>query len=115
MDPTMYRLKVTLRGSRPPIWRRLEVRGDVTLFQVHQVLQVAMGWTDSHLHQFRRGTTYYGESDPEFGEPRENERRIRLSESTTSTPASEAEGGGGRTPDNALHPTGAGGIVSAGG
>lgn len=80
MDPTMYRLKVTLRGSRPPIWRRLEVRGDTTLFQLHQILQVVMGWTDSHLHQFRRGTTYYGEPDPEFGEPRENERRVRLSE-----------------------------------
>ena len=80
MDPTMYRLKVTLRGSRPPIWRRLEIRGDTTLFQLHQILQVAMGWTDSHLHQFRRGTTYYGESDPEFGADRENERRVRLSE-----------------------------------
>jgi hypothetical protein len=76
----MYRLKVTLRGSRPPIWRRLEVRGEVTLFQLHEILQVVMGWTNSHLHQFRRGTTYYGESDPEFGMDRENERRVRLSE-----------------------------------
>ncbi len=52
----------------------------MTLFQLHQILQVVMGWTNSHLHQFRRGTTYYGESDPEFGVDRENERRVRLSE-----------------------------------
>ena len=80
MDPTMYRLKVTLRGSRPPIWRRLEVPGEVTLLQLHEILQVVMGWTNSHLHQFRRGLTCYGESDPEFGVERENERRVRLSE-----------------------------------
>jgi len=80
MDPTVYRLKVTLRGSRPPIWRRLEVRADVTLFQLHQILQVVMGWTDSHLHQFRRGATNYGQSDPEFGMRRESERRVRLND-----------------------------------
>ena len=78
MDATAYRLKVTLRGSRPAIWRRLEVDPDVTLIRLHQILQVVMGWTDSHLHQYRRGSTYYGQSDPEFGMRRENERRIRL-------------------------------------
>jgi len=80
VDTIMCRLKVTLRGSRPPIWRRLEVREDMTLFQLHEVLQVAMGWTNSHLHQFRRGATYYGESDPESGAEREHERQVRLSE-----------------------------------
>jgi hypothetical protein len=58
----------------------VEVDAGVTLFQLHQILQVVMGWTDSHLHQFRRGSTYYGESDPEYGMERENERRIRLRE-----------------------------------
>jgi hypothetical protein len=73
-----YRLKVTLRGSRPPIWRRLEVDGGLTLAQLHHVLQLVMGWTDSHLHQFRHGTTYYGQPDPEMGMERENERRVVL-------------------------------------
>lgn len=61
-----YRLKVTLKGSRPPIWRRIEVPGHITLAKLHQVLQVAMGWTDSHLHQFIIGKTYYGTPDPDF-------------------------------------------------
>ena len=73
-----YRLKVSLRGSRPPIWRRLEVDAGVTLAGLHDILQVVMGWTDSHLHQFRRGTTYYGEPDPEMGMERADERRVPL-------------------------------------
>ncbi|MGH9866979.1 MAG: plasmid pRiA4b ORF-3 family protein [Candidatus Polarisedimenticolia bacterium] len=76
----LYKLKVTLQDSRPPIWRRFEVPADVTLFKLHQILQLVMGWTDSHLHQFRRGETLYGESDPEFGIRRRNEKRVRLAE-----------------------------------
>lgn len=73
-----YQLKVTLRGSRPPVWRRFEAPGDVPLYQLHRILQIVMGWTDSHLHQFRRGKVLYGESDPEFGVRRQNERKVRL-------------------------------------
>jgi hypothetical protein len=80
MPTDVFRLKVTLRGSRPPIWRRLEVPPGITLFQLHQVLQRAMGWTDSHLHQFWKGETCYGSPDPEFGARRESERRSRLDE-----------------------------------
>jgi hypothetical protein len=77
-DSKTYRLKVTLRGSRPAIWRRLEVDPGVTLARLHDILQVVMGWTDSHLHQFRRGATYYGQPDPEMGMEQENERRVVL-------------------------------------
>ncbi len=78
MESTIYRLKVTLRGSRPPIWRRIEVRSDITLFQLHDVIQLAMGWTNSHLHQFRRGSTYYGPANPDLDMPQQNEKRVRL-------------------------------------
>ncbi len=79
-EKRLYRLKVTLRDSRPPIWRRFEVPADVTMLKLHQILQLVMGWTDSHLHQFRRGETLYGEPDPEFGIRLQNEKRVRLAE-----------------------------------
>ena len=49
---TVYQLKVTLKGIRPAIWRRVQVRGDSTLEHLHWVIQFAMGWTGSHLHSF---------------------------------------------------------------
>jgi len=49
----LYQLKVTLLGSQPPIWRRFEVESGVTLQRLHGILQVVMGWTDSHMHGFR--------------------------------------------------------------
>ena len=50
----IYELKITLCGSNPAIWRRVQVPGGIKLNRLHDVLQVVMGWTDSHLHQFRR-------------------------------------------------------------
>ena len=54
-----YQMKITLKGIRPPIWRRFQVRGDVRLSRLHEIIQVVMGWTDSHLHQFLIDGTYY--------------------------------------------------------
>ncbi len=48
----ILQLKVLLRHSAPPIWRRLEVPVTFTLARLHQVLQVAFEWDDAHLHQF---------------------------------------------------------------
>jgi hypothetical protein len=60
----IYQFKVTLKESAPPIWRRIQVP-DCTLGEFHEVLQVVMGWEDSHLHQFIVAGEYYGRSDPE--------------------------------------------------
>ena len=56
---SIYRFRVTLKGSDPLIWRRFQVP-DLTLGELHDVLQVVMGWQDSHMHQFIVNGTYYG-------------------------------------------------------
>src|ERR1051326_5798883 len=79
-DVSLYQLKVKLKWSKPAIWRRVVVRSDMRLDRLHTVIQVAMGWTNSHLHQFVLGQTFYGQTDPEFGAGMEvlNEKRYRL-------------------------------------
>lgn len=56
----IYQLKISLQGARPPIWRRVQVPGSITLDELHEVIQHCMGWMDSHLHQFRIGDFLYG-------------------------------------------------------
>lgn len=48
----VHELKITLRGSKPPIWRRVAVPSDIRLSDLHYVIQIVMGWENSHLHQF---------------------------------------------------------------
>ena len=76
----IYQLKVTLSGSRPPIWRRLQVRGDVTLGQLHAILQVLLGWKDRHLHLFASGRTVYRLPLPDLGFPSHDERKVTLAQ-----------------------------------
>lgn len=54
-DRRTYRLRVDLRDTSPPVWRRLEVDADLKLDELHRVVQAAFGWTDSHLHCFSVG------------------------------------------------------------
>jgi hypothetical protein len=81
--PEIYQLKVTLLGTSPPIWRRLLVPADLTLAQLHDVLQAAMGWQECHMHEFSAGGRHFGRPNPEdrfMGmTPVENERTVRLS------------------------------------
>jgi hypothetical protein len=76
----VYQLKVTLDGIKPPIWRRIQVRGDISLFKLHKIIQVIMGWEDYHLHQFIIGEDYYAIPSPEDPWPMEtkNEKRAKL-------------------------------------
>lgn len=53
-----FRVRLDLLHATPPLWRRLELPGDLTLYRLHLVIQDAMGWTDSHLHRFRTGSDH---------------------------------------------------------
>ena len=58
----IYQLKVTLKGSKPPIWRRVLVKSNFTLGDLHKVIQGVMeSWGDDHLHMFMVNGEYYGE------------------------------------------------------
>ena len=79
----IYHLEVALNGIKPRIWRRLQVSGDASLGWLHAVIQVAMGWTNSHLHQFIVGERVC--SDPAFnldqdgeGQPILDENKVTL-------------------------------------
>jgi hypothetical protein len=65
---TVYQVKITLDNVRPPVWRRVLLKKDCTLAQLHHVIQVSMGWDDYHLHLFKVGDEEYG--DPfQWSEP----------------------------------------------
>lgn len=73
----IYQLKVVLLGTKPSIWRRLQVPGHANLGWLHAVLQTAMGWTNSHLHHFLTREARYSDSrshdDIGFGEEPDRE------------------------------------------
>ncbi|MGH3289202.1 MAG: plasmid pRiA4b ORF-3 family protein [Streptosporangiaceae bacterium] len=62
---TVHRVKVSLYGAKPPVWRRLEIPSAMPLSQVHAVLQVAFGWHGYHLHAFETACGEFGSADQE--------------------------------------------------
>jgi Plasmid pRiA4b ORF-3-like protein len=79
-EPNVYQLKVVLLGISPIIWRRLLVRSDSTIADLHDTLQITFGWSDDHLHCFiihgrQHGIAYLG--GIAF---RDDPRRIKLSD-----------------------------------
>ena len=81
-----YQIKVLLADIKPPIWRRLVVDSRIPLDALHDVIQVSMGWTDSHMHQFvdRDGVTYSEPYEdnfaPSFGRKMIDESAVLLNE-----------------------------------
>lgn len=78
--PQRFLLRVELEYIHPPIWRQVSVNGQLSLEQLHQVLQVAMGWTDSHLHEFSINRVTYATPHPDDDRERKitDERGIKL-------------------------------------
>ena len=86
----VYQLKITLYDSKPPIWRRIQVKNTITLATLHNIIQIVMGWEDCHLYEFERGKrpyiVTYRDHDPDepFGDagfnPEGNVYEVHLKE-----------------------------------
>ena len=72
----MVRLKVTLKGTKPPVWRRLLVPGSMTLGDLSEAILTGMGWAGGHLHAFDVDGRQYG--DPSNTDEVADERRLTL-------------------------------------
>jgi hypothetical protein len=87
-DVVTYRVRINLDGVEPSIWRLVDLASDLTLPRLHRVLQAAMGWTDSHLHEFASGESpmdelaeHYRDSDSiDEGLQGVDEMAVRLDE-----------------------------------
>jgi hypothetical protein len=77
-NPAVYQLRVSLRGSKPPIWRRLQVPSNITLGHLHTIIQDSFAWDESHKHIFETKDRRYIDYDDPLGDFI-NERRARLS------------------------------------
>ena len=75
-------LKVTLRDTKPPVWRRLLAPGETTLGDLHRAIQAAMGWEDCHLHSFDIEGRQYG--NPRSVGDVADEERVTLKNLITS-------------------------------
>lgn len=74
----ILQLRVSLEDIEPRIWRRVQVPDSYTLKQLHRVIQIVIGWEDSHLHEFSLSGKRYGEPNPEDEESVIDERMVRL-------------------------------------
>lgn len=70
MPDVIYEFKVSLKEIQPPIWRRFQVRSNITFGELHKTLQVVMGWWNSHLHLFQAGSLLITDAETlaEWGE-----------------------------------------------
>jgi Plasmid pRiA4b ORF-3-like protein len=68
LTATAVPLRITMKGTKPPIWREVLVPTSMTMQTLHQTIQAAMGWWDTHLFEFDTGDDRIGEPDPDFDE-----------------------------------------------
>lgn len=77
----IYQLHVALDDIQPTIWRRLWVADTLTLAKLDRIVQAAMGWTNSHLHEFKIAGKRYGIPDDEWpdDDPASDDRQSHVS------------------------------------
>lgn len=87
MVASVVRLKVTLDHVEPIVMRRVVVPFTIRLSRLHEVLQAAMGWTNSHLYEFRMRDVGFGLPDEEWGDGPIDARRVSLLSAVQDTGA----------------------------
>jgi hypothetical protein len=79
----IVQIKIKLLGvSKPPVWRRVQLRADTRLDQLHEILQAALGWENYHLHAFSFAQEEFGPRDADLGLDFSDERRVTIGELT---------------------------------
>jgi len=62
-ETQVFQVRIDIAGARPPIWRRTDIRSNVSLWTLHRVIQGAFGWYDAHLYRFSLGDLHSWESE----------------------------------------------------
>lgn len=68
LEKKTFQLKISIKGAKPPIWRRVLIPNTLSFHQLHEVIQTSMGWTNSHLYSFEgiQGVFEYPDEEYEF-------------------------------------------------
>ena len=82
----VYQFKVVLRGISPMIWRRVLLRSDHSIADLHYTIQIAMGWSDSHLHRFHIHGKDYGVAQEGGLTFSDDPKRVLLAQFGLTTP-----------------------------
>ena len=77
----IIQLKITLQGTKPPIWRRVLVEKATTFFELHHIIQIAMGWQNSHLFEFEINGYRIAEPNEDF----DSEFQEKTDDASTTT------------------------------
>ena len=79
MAQNIFQIQISLNGFTPKIWRRIQLKSDTLLPDLHDIIQITMGWRNSHLHQFIKNKEYYGDSSLDDDFDVIDYRKIKLS------------------------------------
>ena len=60
MEGRAFQLKISLKNSTPPIWRRVLVKSSISFYELHYTIQIVMGWGNYHLYEFWVGDNLIG-------------------------------------------------------
>jgi hypothetical protein len=76
----ILQLKITLDRIKPPIWRRVLVKSSISFDELHEIIQIAMGWDNYHLYEFEVSKTRVSNYEDDFGGVREDSDTLTLAD-----------------------------------